>query len=112
MDLRHLLPSNSRVLTPVGLAKWRSVSLSSVLQQRSTTEIILSLAKYVAEFLKRSFSCCCWSGERCSGTGGRHTGPGWEVEGSVLAMDTTSRTPMFCPKQVERLWPVIVNGNP
>ena len=52
LDLRHLLPSNSRVLTLVGLAKRRSVRLYSVLQQRSTAEIILSLAEYIAELLK------------------------------------------------------------
>ena len=52
LDLRHLLPSNSWVLMPVGLAKRRPVRLYGVLQQRSTAEVVLSLAKHVAELLK------------------------------------------------------------
>ena len=50
LDLSHLLPSNSRVLSPVGLAKRRSVSLNGVPQQRSTAEIVSPLAEDVAEF--------------------------------------------------------------
>ena len=49
LDLRHLLPSNSRVLSPVGLAKWGSMRLNRVLQQRSTAEIVFPLAEDVAE---------------------------------------------------------------
>ena len=52
LDLRHLLPSNSRVLSAVGLAKRRSMCLDGVLQQQSTTEIVFSLAEDVAEFLE------------------------------------------------------------
>ena len=52
LDLRYLLPSNSRVLTPVGLAKRRPVRLYGVLQQRSTAEAVLSLAEHVAELLE------------------------------------------------------------
>ena len=53
LDLRHLLLSNSRVLSSVGLAKRRSVRLDGVLQQQSTAEIVFSLAEDVAEFLEQ-----------------------------------------------------------
>ena len=54
LDLRHLLPSNSWVLTPVRLTERRPVSLNGVLQQRSTTEVVLSLAENVAELLEEA----------------------------------------------------------
>ena len=50
LDLRHLLPSNSRVLSPIRLAEWRSVCLNCALQKRSTPEIVFPLAEDVAEF--------------------------------------------------------------
>ena len=34
------------------MAKWRPVRLFSVLQQRSTDEVVLSLAEHVAELLE------------------------------------------------------------
>ena len=52
LDLRHLLPSNSRVLTPVRLAKRRPVGLNRMLRQRSTAEVVLSLAEDIAELLE------------------------------------------------------------
>ena len=52
LDLRHLLPSNSWVLPPVGMVKWRPVRLYCVLQQQSTAEVVLSLAEHIAELLK------------------------------------------------------------
>ena len=52
LDLRHLLPSNSRVLTPVGLAKRRPVRIYGVLQQWSTAEVVLSVAEHVTELLE------------------------------------------------------------
>ena len=70
LDLRHLLPSNSRVMSPIRLVEWGPVCLNCVLQQRSTPEIVFPRAEDVAEFPDRSFSCCCWSGERRSGKGG------------------------------------------
>ena len=54
LDLHHLLPSNSRVLTPVRLVEWRPVHLNGVLQQRSTPEVVLSFAKNIAEFLEEA----------------------------------------------------------
>ena len=54
LDLRHLLPSNSRVLMPVGLAERRPVGLNCVLQQRSTAEVVLSLAENIAELLEKA----------------------------------------------------------
>ena len=36
LDLRHLLPSNSRVMSSIGLAERRPMGLNRVLQQRST----------------------------------------------------------------------------
>ena len=55
LDLRHLLLSNSRVLSSIRLAEWRPVGLNRVLQQRSTTKVVLSLAKYIAEILEEAF---------------------------------------------------------
>ena len=52
LDLRHLLPSNSRVLSPIGLAKRGPVGLYCVLQQRSTPKIVFPLAEDVAKLLK------------------------------------------------------------
>ena len=50
LDLRHLLPSNSRVLSSIRLAEEGPVCLNYVLQQRSTPEIVFPLAEDVAEF--------------------------------------------------------------
>ena len=50
LDLRHLLPSNSWVLSPIRMAKWGPVCLYCVLQQRSTPEIVFPMAEDVAEF--------------------------------------------------------------
>ena len=50
LDLRHLLPSNSRVLLPIRLAEWGPMCLYCVLQQRSTPEIVFPPAEDVAEF--------------------------------------------------------------
>ena len=70
------------------------VCSSSGVQPRSSSPWL----KTSLDSLNRSFSCYCWSGERCSGTGGWCNGPGCEVAGGVLAMVMTSRTPMFCPE--------------
>ena len=50
LDLRHLLPSTSRVMLPIRLAEWGPMCLYCVLQQRSTPEIVFPLAEDVAEF--------------------------------------------------------------
>ena len=50
LDLRHLLPSNSQVLSPIRLAEWGPMCFYCVLQQRSTPEIVFPLAEDVAEF--------------------------------------------------------------
>ena len=52
LDLRHLLPSNSRVLSPIGLAERGPVGFYRVPQQRSTPEIVFPLAEDVAKLLK------------------------------------------------------------
>ena len=80
-------------------------------------DVILSLAKYIAELLKRPFICCCLSGERCSGTGGCRMAPGLEVEDLASATVTTSRTPIFCPEcrqrgSGRRLWIAIHTSEP
>ena len=54
LDLCHLLPSNSRVLSSIRLAEQRPVGLNRVLQQRSTAKVVLSLAKYITELLKEA----------------------------------------------------------
>ena len=54
LNLHHLLPSNSRVLTPVRLAERRPVGLNGVLQQWSTPEVVLSLAENIAELLEEA----------------------------------------------------------
>ena len=46
---------------------------------------------------KRSFSCCCWVGDRCAGTGGGRSGLEAAGGGGGSAMATTSRVPTFCP---------------
>ena len=46
---------------------------------------------------KRSFSCCCWMGDRCSGTGGGRSGLEVAGGGGESAMATTSRVPTFWP---------------
>ena len=51
LDLLHL-PSNSRVLSPIGLAERGPVGLYRVLQQRSTPEVVFPLDEDVAEFAK------------------------------------------------------------
>ena len=82
LDLRHLLPSNSLVLPPIGLAKWRPwvsiVCPSSGVLPRSSSPWL----KTSPNSRNNSFSCCCWSGERRSGSDGRRGGSGREeVEG-------------------------------
>ena len=52
LDLRHPIPSNSRVLSPIGLAERGPVGLYRVLQQRSTPEIVFPLAEDVAKLSK------------------------------------------------------------
>ena len=53
LDLRHILPLNSRILSAVGLAEQGPVGLYRVLQQRSTPEVVFPLAEDVAELAKQ-----------------------------------------------------------
>ena len=46
---------------------------------------------------KRTFSCCCWVGDRCSGTGGGRCGLEAAGGGGELATATTSRIRTVCP---------------
>ena len=52
LDLCHLHPSNSGDLAVIWLAKWGSVGLDDVFQERCTAKVVLSLANDVAEFLE------------------------------------------------------------
>ena len=52
LDLRHLLPPNSRVLPLVGLAERWSLGFNGVFEQWSAAEIVLSLAEHVTELLE------------------------------------------------------------
>ena len=52
LDLHHLFPSNSWILSPVRLAERSPVGLNRVLQQRSTAKVVLPLAKDIAELLE------------------------------------------------------------
>ena len=70
LDLSHLLSSNSGVLAAIRLAGWRSLGLNSVLQEQGAAQIVLPRLMMLLNSWKRSFSCCCWVGDRCAGTGG------------------------------------------
>ena len=52
LNLRHLLPSNCGVLPAIGLAERGHIGLYRMLQQRSTPEVIFSLAKHVVKLAK------------------------------------------------------------
>ena len=53
LDLRHLLPLNGRVLSPIGLVERGPVCLYCVLQQQSSPEIVFPLTEDVAEFSEK-----------------------------------------------------------
>ena len=78
---------------------WVSIACSSsgVIPRSSSPRLKTSLNSR-----NSSFSCCCWSGERRSGSGGWHGFEGSEeeseAEAGASARVTTSRTPMLCPK--------------
>ena len=100
LDLCHLLPANCGVLPPIGLAERGPMGLNPMLQQWSITQVVVTLAEDVWNSLNNSLSCCCWSGERHSGSGGWQ---GWvgceegEAEAGASARWTTSRTLILCP---------------
>ena len=50
--LRHFFPANCRVLPPVRLAERRPMGLDPILQQRSITQVVVTLTKYVLELLE------------------------------------------------------------
>ena len=54
LDLRHLFPPNSWVLSPIRLSERRPVGLDRVLQGRSAAKVVLSLAKHIAELLEEA----------------------------------------------------------
>ena len=54
LDLRHLFPPNSWVLSPIRLAERRPVGLDRVIQQRSAAKVVLPLAKHIAELLEEA----------------------------------------------------------
>ena len=64
---------------------------SGVQPKSSSPWLMMSLNSW-----KRSFSCCCWVGDRCAGTGGGQCGLEAAGEGGGSAMATTSRVPTFC----------------
>ena len=74
------IPCSSRGVLPRSSSPWLKTSRNS---------------------LNNSLSCCCWSGERHSGSGGWQGLVGCSEEGEVVAGAsarwTTSRTPILCP---------------
>ena len=66
LDLGHLFSMNSGVLAAIRLAEQRSFGLYGVQPRSSSPWLTMSLNSW-----KRAFSCCCWVGDRCAGTGGR-----------------------------------------
>ena len=52
LHLRHFFPVNCRVLPPVRLAERRPMGFDPMLQQRSITQVVVTLTKYVLELLK------------------------------------------------------------
>ena len=84
MDLCHLFSAYGRVLA--------MVCWSSGVQPKSYSPwLMMSLNSW-----KRAFSCCCWAGEKCSGTGGWRF---WLAAGGgsgESARVTISRVPTVC----------------
>ena len=70
LNLCHFFPANCGLLPPVGLAERGPMRLNPMFQQGSITQVIVTLAEDVWNSLNNSLSCCCWSGERHSGSGG------------------------------------------
>ena len=69
------------------------VCCSNGMQPRSSSPwLMISLNSW-----KRSFSCCCWMGDRCSGTGGWRRGLEAAGGGGESVMATISRVPTFWP---------------
>ena len=79
LDPGHLFSSKSGVLAAIRLAKWRSLGLYGVLQERCTAQIILSLAHNVAEFLEEGLKLLLLGGRQMCGDRRRATraGGGW-----------------------------------
>ena len=79
------------------------VCCSNGVQPRSSSPWLMILLNS----WKRSFSCCCWMGDRCSGTGGWRRGLEAAGRGGESAMATISRVPAFwpeCRRKVSGWW--------
>ena len=79
---------------------WRSggpsvlmVCWSSGVQPRSSSPWLIMLLNS----WKRAFSCCCWVGDKCTGTGGWRCGLEAIGGGGESATATISRVPTVCP---------------
>ena len=79
LDLSHFFSSNSGVLAAIRLAKWRSIGLDGMFQERCTAQIVLSLVHDVAEFLEEGLQLLLLSGRQVCRDGRRATrvGGGW-----------------------------------
>ena len=113
LDLRHLLPSNSRVLTLVRLVERRPVSLNRMLQQRSTAEVILSLAEDIAELLEEAVQLLLLERREMLRHGwlmhrSRFGGRAWAIGDS----DDLEDADILPWVQAKRLWAVIMNSYP
>ena len=113
LDLHHLLPSNSWVLSPVRLAERWPVGLNRVLQQQGAAKVVLSLAKYIAELFEEAVQLLLlerWEMLRYvwlthgSWFGGRGFGIGDD--------DDLEEAYILPRVQAERLWAVVVDSYP
>ena len=97
LDLGHLFSSNSGVLAAIRLAKWRSLGLYGVLQERRKAQIVLSLDHNVAEFLEEGLQLLLLGGRQVRGDRRRRQGLETAGGGGESATKTTSKVPTVCP---------------
>ena len=113
LDLRHLLPSNSRVLSSVGLAEWGFVCFDRVLQQRITPKIVFPLAEDIAELQEKVVQLLLLEWREMLGHGRltrwtRTGGCGRRISHRHNLEDANTLPRV----EVERLRPVVVDDNP